>query len=149
MVMRKKMAKAIVIYETTYGYTETMAKDIVAGLREAGVEVKLKRVLSAKADDLKDVDAVVLGSPTYVRDLIAAMKTFLFEMDKADLKGKIGAAFGSYGWSGESIEIMTETMKNLFEMNMIEPGLRIKRRPTEKGLEECREFGKKIAESIK
>ncbi|RLG32747.1 FprA family A-type flavoprotein, partial [Methanosarcinales archaeon] len=87
--------------------------------------------------------------PTYVRSLIAAMKTFLFEMQKADLKGKVGAAFGSYGWSGESIEILTETMKNLAGMNVIEPGLRINRRPTEKGLEECREFGKKIAEEIK
>ena len=43
----------------------------------------------------------------------------------------------------------TETMKNLAGMNVIEPGLRIKRRPTEKGLEECREFGKKIAEKMK
>jgi len=143
------MAKAIVIYETRSGNTEMMAKAIEAGLEEAGVDVELKKAARAKADDLKDIDAVVLGSPTYVRNLIAAMKTFLFEMDKADLKGKIGAAFGSYGWSGESIEILTETMKNLAGMNVIEPGLRINRRPTEKGLEECREFGKKIAEEIK
>jgi flavodoxin short chain len=145
----EKMAKAILIYETRSGNTEMMAKAIEAGLKEAGVDVELKKAARAKADDLKDIDAVVLGSPTYVRSLIAAMKTFLFEMDKADLKGKVGAAFGSYGWSGESIEIMTETLKNLAGMNVIEQGLRIKRRPTEKGLEECREFGKKIAEKIK
>jgi len=145
----EKMAKAIIIYETRSGNTEMMAKAIEAGLKEAGVDVELKKAARAKADDLKDIDAVVLGSPTYVRSLIAAMKTFLFEMDKADLKGKIGAAFGSYGWSGESIEIMTETLKNLAGMNVIEPGLRIKRRPTDQGLKECREFGKKIAEKIK
>ena len=126
-----------------------MAKAIEAGLKEAGVDVELKKAARAKADDLKDIDAVVLGSPTYVRALIAAMKTFLFEMDKADLKGKVGAAFGSYGWSGESIAILTETMKNLAGMDVIEPGLRIKRRPTDQGLKECREFGKKIAEKIK
>jgi len=143
------MAKAIIIYETRSGNTEMMAKAIETGLKESGVEVGLKKGARANADDLKDVDAIVLGSPTYVRALIAAMKTFLFEMDKVDLKGKIGAAFGSYGWSGESIEILTETMKNLAGMNVIEPGLRIKRRPTEKGLEECREFVKKIAEKIK
>ena len=40
------MAKAIVIYETAYGYTETMAKAIVAGLKEEGVSVELKKVLS-------------------------------------------------------------------------------------------------------
>ena len=143
------MAKAIIIYETRSGNTEMMAKAIETGLKESGVEVGLKKGARANADDLKDMDAIVLGSPTYVRNLIAAMKTFLFEMDKADLKGKVGAAFGSYGWSGESIEILTETMKNLAEMDVIEPGLRIKRRPTEKNLEECREFGNKIAESIK
>jgi len=126
-----------------------MSKAIETGLKKAGVDVELKKAARAKADDLKDIDAVVLGSPTYVRALIAAMKTFLFEMDKVALKGKIGAAFGSYGWSGESIEIMTETLKNLAGMNVIEPGLRIKRRPTDQGLKECREFGKKIAEKIK
>ena len=94
------MANAIIIYESRSGNTEMMAKAIVAGLEEAGVDVELKRAVRAKADDLKDMDAVVLGSPTYVRSLIAAMKTFLFEMEKADLKGKVGAAFGSYGWSG-------------------------------------------------
>ena len=143
------MAKAIIIYETRSGNTEMMAKAIETGLKESGVEVGLKKGARANADDLKDVDAIVLGSPTYVRSLIAAMKTFLFEMDKVDLKGKVGAAFGSYGWSGESIEILTETMKNLAGMNVIEPGLRIKRRPTDQGLKECREFGKKIAEVIK
>lgn len=131
------------------GNTEYMAKAIEAGMKEAGVEVELKKAACAKADDLKDVDAVVLGSPTYVRAMIAAMRTFLFEMEKADLKGKVGAAFGSYGWSGESIGIMAETMVNLFEMDVIEPGLKVKRRPSEKDLEECRAFGKKIADKIK
>ena len=143
------MAKAIIVYETRSGNTEYMAKAIESGMKEAGVEVELKKGARAKADDLKDVDAVVLGSPTYVRALIAAMKTFLFEMDKVDLKGKVGAAFGSYGWSGESVEILTETMKNLAGMDVIEPGLKVKRRPSEKGLEECRAFGKKIADKIK
>ncbi|MEA2075523.1 MAG: flavodoxin domain-containing protein [Euryarchaeota archaeon] len=143
------MGKAIIVYETRSGNTEYMAKTIEAGMKEAGVEVELKKAARTKAEDLKDVDAVVLGSPTYVRALIAAMKTFLFEMEKADLKGKVGAAFGSYGWSGESIGIMTETMVNLFEMDVIEPGLKVKRRPSGKDLEECRAFGKKIAARIK
>lgn len=143
------MAKAIIVYETRSGNTEMMAKAIETGLKKVSVEVELKKAARTKAEDLKDVNAVVLGSPTYVRALIAAMKTFLFEMDKVDLKGKVGAAFGSYGWSGESVEILTETMKNLAGMDVIEPGLKVKRRPTEKGLEDCREFGKKIVERIK
>ena len=143
------MAKAVVIYETTYGYTETMAKAITAGLKEAGVEVELKRVLGAKAEDLKDVDAVVLGCPTYHHDMITTVKTFLFKMKKVDLKGKVGATFGSYGWSGESVEMMHDTMKHIFEMEMIEPSLKMKSTEVLTGEKECREFGKKIGERIK
>jgi flavorubredoxin len=145
----KKMAKAIVIYETAYGYTETMAKAIEAGLKEVGVDVELKKALAAKEEDLKDVDAVVLGCPTYHHDMITTMKTFLFKMKKVDLKRKVGAAFGAYGWSGESVEMMSDTMKHVFEMDMIEPDLKMKGTEVVTGEEECKEFGKKIAGMIK
>jgi flavorubredoxin len=81
--------------------------------------------------------------------MIGSMKTFLFEMEKADLKGKVGAAFGSYGWSGESVQMLTDTLKHIFGMNVIEPGLKVLRRPDESGLKQCREFGKRIAEKIR
>jgi flavorubredoxin len=94
------MPKAIIIYDTRSGNTGMMAKAVEEGLKEAGVDVLSKRTVSARANELANVDAVVLGAPTYHHDLMASMKTFLFEMEKADLKGKVGAAFGSYGWSG-------------------------------------------------
>ncbi|TET41818.1 MAG: FprA family A-type flavoprotein [Dehalococcoidia bacterium] len=142
------MSQAIIIYDTRSGNTEKMAKAIEEGMQEAGVKVLSKRTVNAKADDLTNVDAVVLGAPTYHHDLIQSMKTFLFQMEKADLKGKIGAAFGSYGWSGESVQMMTDTMKHIFGMSVIEPGLKILRRPDESGLKQCQEFGREIAEKI-
>ena len=142
------MPKAVIIYDTRSGNTGVMAKAIEEGLKEAGVEVLSKRTVSAEAGDLSGIDAVVLGAPTYHKDMIASMKTFLFEMEKADLKGKVGAAFGSYGWSGESVQMMTDTMKNIFEMKVIEPGLKILRKPSEEGLKQCQILGKMIAESI-
>jgi flavodoxin I len=143
------MSKAIIIYDTRSGNTGMMAEAIEEGMKEAGVAVLSKRTVDASANGLTDVDAVVLGAPTYHHDLIASMKMFLFEMEKADLKGKLGAAFGSYGWSGESVQMMTDTMKHIFGMNVIEPGLKILRRPEEGGLKQCREFGRRIAEKIK
>jgi len=137
----------MIIYDTRSGNTAMMAKAIEEGMKEAGVEVSSKRTVTA--GDIKDVDAVVLGAPTYHHDLIGSMKTFLFEMEKANLKGKAGAAFGSYGWSGESVQMMTDTMKHVFGMNVIEPGLKMLRRPDEGGLKQCREFGRKIAEKAK
>ena len=142
------MSKAVIIYDSRSGNTGMMAKAIEEGMKEAGIEVSSKRTVNATAGTIRDVDAVVLGSPTYHKDMIASMKTFLFEMEKADLKGKVGAAFGSYGWSGESVQMMTDTMKHIFGMNVIEPGLKMLRRPGEGGLKQCQEFGKKIAEKI-
>jgi flavodoxin short chain len=143
------VSKAVIIYDSRSGNTGMMAKAIEEGMKEAGVAVVSKRTVDTSANDFIGVDAVVLGAPTYHHDLIASMKTFLFEMEKADLKGKVGAAFGSYGWSGESVQMMTDTMKHVFGMNVIEPGLRILRKPGEGGLKQCQEFGKKIAEKIR
>lgn len=126
-----------------------MAKAIEEGIKEAGVAVVSKRTVNASANDLIGVDAVVLGAPTYHHDLIASMKTFLFEMEKVNLKGKVGAAFGSYGWSGESVQMMTDTMKHVFGMSVIEPGLKMLRRPDESGLKQCQEFGRRIADKAK
>jgi flavodoxin I len=143
------MSKAVIIYDSRSGNTGMMAKAIEDGMKAAGAEVSSKRALNATVVDVKDVDAVVLGAPTYHHDLIASMKTFLFEMEKADLKGKVGAAFGSYGWSGESVQMMTDTMKHIFGMNVIEPGLKMLRRPGQNSLKQCQEFGRRIVEKIK
>jgi len=143
------MPKAAIIYDTRSGNTAMMAKSIEEGMKEAGVELSSKRTVGATAGDVKDVDAVILGSPTYHSDMIGSMKTFLFEMEKANLKGKVGAAFGSYGWSGESVRMMSDTMKHIFGMDVIEPGLKTLRRPDEGGLKQCREFGRRIAERVR
>jgi len=143
------MSKAVIIYDSRGGNTGMMAKAIEEGMKKAGIEVSSKKTINASAVTMRDADAVVLGSPTYHKDMIASMKTFLFEMEKADLTGKVGAAFGSYGWSGESVQMMTDTMKHIFGMKVIEPGLRMLRKPSEDGLKQCQEFGGKIGETIK
>jgi flavodoxin I len=144
------MAKAIIVYDTAYGNTEIMAKEIENGLKEAGVDVVVKKALDAKVDELKDFDAVVLGCPTYYDDLISSIKWFLTDMRKVDLKGKVGAVFGSYGWKAV-LEHMYAPMKNIFEMEMVDPVLKKKMTEliTKEGKLECKEFGKKIAEKIK
>jgi flavorubredoxin len=146
----KKMAKALVVYDTNFGYTEIMAKEIGKEIKEAGIEVETKMSPKAEPEDLKGVDAVVLGCPTYFEDVSTTIKLFLIEMKKAGMKGKVGAAFGAYGWGGESIQIMNDTMKHMIEMDMVEPGLKLKTTQIILGAEkECREFGKKIADKIK
>jgi flavodoxin short chain len=143
------MDKAIIIYATRTGTTEIMAVAIRVGLNEAEIDVTVKNVEKAKISDLAKADAVVIGCATYYDDLLPSMKTFLFEMRKANLKGKIGAAFGPYSWSDKSVKMLTDTMKHVFQMNVIEPGLNLQQRPERSDMEPCVEFGRKIAKKIK
>jgi flavorubredoxin len=64
------------------------------------------------------------------------------------LKGKVGAAFGSYGWSGEAPKLLLEIMKNRFEMQVTEPPLLAKYVPDEKMLGMCQDFGKRVSEIL-
>ncbi len=142
------MPKAIIIYATRTGNTQIVAETILDGMKQSGVEVLLKRVADVEVSELAGVDAVILGAPTYHHDLIESMKTFLFKMESVDLRGKIGAAFGSYGWSGESVGMMNDTMKHVFGMEVMAPGFKLAGRPTGESLEQCREFGREIVERI-
>lgn len=142
------MPVAILIYETSSGNTEKMALAIKDAMEETGIQVLLKRTMKLKVEQLLDVDAVILGSPTYHSDLILPMKSFLPKMEWVDLKGKVGAAFGSYGSTGESVQIMTDSMRDVFKMDMVEPGLKLLSGWDADRLQECMEFGKRIAEKI-
>lgn len=142
------MPGAILVYETSSGYTEKMAQAILEAMKEAGVEVLLKRTMNLQVDELLKFDAVILGSPTYHKDLIRPIKSFLSKMEEADFKGKVGAAFGSYGWSGEAVQIMTDNMKHTLGMDVVEPGLKQLSGWDETRQQQCREFGQKIAEKI-
>ena len=145
------MANAIIVYDTAYGYTEQMAQAIEKGMKDDGIDVVVKKALDTTVDELSGFDAVVLGCPTYYNDLISSVKWFLVEMRKADLKGKVGGAFGAYGWSGESIDLMRVPMKQIFGMDTVDPGLKVKMTEivSGEGKKASVEYGKKIAERIK
>ena len=148
-LVMSKAAKLLILYYSQTGNTEMMARAVAEGAKSVpGVNVEL--VYYAKAEDLANADAIILGMPTYYHDISLDMKRLLEEVAAKGikLKGKIGAAFGSYGWSGEAPSILLEIMKKRFETETIEPGLTAKYTPNEKALEECRKLGKTVAEKI-
>ena len=126
-----------------------MANAVVEGVKKAGTsDVELN--FHVDAEDLANFDAVLIGSPTYHHDMPIDMKK-LFEDAAAkgvNLKGKIGGAFGSYGWSGEAPKLLLEIMKYRFEMHVIEPPLLAKYVPERDMLDECRNFGKRVSETL-
>jgi len=143
------MPKILVLYYSRTGNTEKMANAVSEGLKEIqGLEVELTYRMTPET--LIEYDAIAVGIPTYHHDMTMDFKRLFEEaaVKNINLKGKIGAAFGSYGWSGEAPKMVLEIMKNRFEMNIVEPPLLIKYTPDQAGLEKCRDFGKKIAEKL-
>jgi flavorubredoxin len=143
------MSKILVLYYSRSGNTEKMAKAVAEGAKNAGnPDVELN--YHVNAEELAGFDAIILGAPTYHHDMPIDMKK-LFEDAAAkgvNLKGKVGAAFGSYGWSGEAPKLLIEIMKNRFEMQVTEPPLLAKYVPDEKMLVLCRDFGKRVSETL-
>ena len=143
------MFKILVVYYSHTGNTEKMAKAIAEGARTIQkVEVEVKRHESPWS--LDSFDAILIGAPTYSHNITNNIRKFLEEIafHNVDLKGKIGAAFGSYGWSGEAPRMVLEVMEHKFKMEVMKPPLLIKNAPDEKGLEECRKLGRNVAEQI-
>jgi len=126
-----------------------MAKAVAEGAKTLGTpDVELS--YHVDAEDLPSFDAILLGAPTYHHDMPLDMKNLFEEaaVKGISLKGKVGAAFGSYGWSGEAPKLLLEIMKNKFEMHVTEPPLLAKYAPDEKTLNLCRDLGKRVSETL-
>jgi flavorubredoxin len=145
----QEMAKALIVYATRTGETEKIGNLIAEGIRFSGHEAKVVSVTEVKKEeDLKGFDAVVFGSPTYHGEMVQGMKTLLFMAEKADLEGKVGGAFGAFGWSGEAPDRIFDTMKNIFKMNMVSVPLRLKSANLGGGLKMAQDYGREIAEKL-
>ena len=126
-----------------------MAKAVAEGAKNTG-NPDVELTYHVDAEDLANFDAILMGTPTYHHDMPIDMKR-LFEEAAAkgvNLKGKVGVAFGSYGWSGEAPKLLLEIMKNRFEMQVTEPPLLAKYVPDEKALNLCRDLGKRVSETL-
>jgi flavodoxin I len=142
------MTKILVLYYSQTQNTEKMAEAVAEGAKNGNAEVELSYFV--EAEDLGKYDAIIVGVPTYHHDMPQEMKS-LFEdaaAKRVNLKGKIGASFGSFGWSGEAPKLVLEIMKNKFEMHVTEQPLLLMYTPDAKGLEACRALGKRVSESL-
>ncbi len=126
-----------------------MARAIAEGAQSSGnVDVQIN--YHVDTDELASFDAIIIGAPTYHHDIPLDFKN-LFEEAGAkglSLKGKVGAVFGSYGWSGEAPKLVLEILKNRFEMRVIEPPLLARYGPDQNALAACKDLGKKVAETL-
>jgi len=143
------MPKALIVFTTRTEETLRIAEFIAEGLRFSAVDVTLTEAKDIKKEsDLAGYDAYVFGSPTYHGEMTAGMKTFLFLAEKAGLAGKAGGAFGAFGWSGEAPERIYETMRNIFQMDMVGGPLRLKSSKLQGGMKMAQDYGREIAAKL-
>ena len=108
--------KALILYSTISGNTKFIANILAEGLKERGIDPEI--INARKGSDvqligekIKNYDLIFFGSSTRYGDMVGDMETVLKELREMDLSDKWGIAFGSYGWSGESIEIISDYLK--------------------------------------
>jgi flavorubredoxin len=142
------------IYDSMWNGTRRMAEAIAEGIKlaDSSVAIKLFHVArSDKADIITEIfkaKAIVVGSPTVNRGILSAVAGILEEVKGLNFKNKKAAAFGAYGWSGESAKIITEKLKESgFEI--IQEGIRVNWYPSPQDIESCISFGKELAEKLK
>jgi flavorubredoxin len=143
------VAKALVVFSTRTGETKDIAELIAEGMRMQGVEANVVNVTAVKKEaDLDGYEAYVFGSATYHGEMMQGMKTMLFLAEKANLEGKVGGAFGAFGWSGEAPGRIYDTMKNIFKMNMVSGPLMLKSSSLGGGIQMAQQYGKDIGKKL-
>ena len=136
--------KVIIPYVSAYGYTGQLAEKIMEGLAASGdFEVKSYDLVTAdKAEvlaELAGADGILLGSPTILQEALNPIWDLTINMYPPIHGGKFAAAFGSYGWSGEAVDHLTQRLEQL---NMkVMKGLKIRLKPDETDLTDAYDFG--------
>jgi flavorubredoxin len=144
--------KAVIVYDTMWQSTEKMAHAIQAGIMAEGVPSKpLNLRMWHRSDvmtDVFDARAVVVGSPTLNNQMFPTVADFLCYLKGLKPRNKLGAAFGSYGWSGEAVKLI-ESELDAMAIERVQPGLRVQFVPQQPLIESCHEFGRVIGRAVR
>jgi len=148
---QKPTKKAVVVYDTMWHSTQAMAEAIVEGLGMAGVDARSMHLRSYHRSEIItevfEAGAVLIGSPTLNNGLFPTVSDFLCYMKGLKLRNKLAAAFGSYGWSGESVKLITKELEEM-KLEVVDPGLALKWVPDDEGKAACLALGRKIGASL-
>jgi flavorubredoxin len=157
------MAKVFIIYDSKTGNTELMANAVAEGVRSVkGVETQLIKIgIKCSISILNDADAIIIGSPTIYGNITQEVREFLIDLNylqtakRLILRGKKGAAFGSYGWDGGwNTERIEQELKAL-GIHLVAPAvsavdqggaMQMKIHPND--LKKCRELGLAVAKAV-
>lgn len=143
--------RAVVIYDSMWQSSALMARCAGEGLREAGLETSL---LSLSANNRSDVatevlgaGAMLVGSPTINGQIFPSLADVLCYLKGLRPQGLLGAAFGSYGWSGEAVKQLNASLTEM-GVEVVHPGVRVRYVPKPADQLACREFGRAVGQTL-
>ena len=142
---------AVILYDTMWDATRRMAEAIGDGLAAERVPYQMFHMaISDRNDVITEVfkaKAILVGSPTMNQGLLPTISPILEDLKGLKFENKIGAAFGSYGWSGESVRIIEEHFARC-NIKVIAPGVLAKWQPKAADIAECEKLGRTVAQAI-
>jgi flavorubredoxin len=150
IVSEKNKMNILIAYVSAYGYTKEAAYLIAEGINETeGITVDLTDIENISLDDLESKlimsDGLLIGSPTINQNTILPVYKLFALINPIRDKGKLGGAFGSYGWSGESPNIILENLR-LLKLKIFEETAAFKFSADNNKAANLREFGRHFAQ---
>ncbi|MGE5628837.1 MAG: FprA family A-type flavoprotein [Solirubrobacterales bacterium] len=143
--------KIEIFYLSAYGYTERLAKFIAERINSKGIKAEARDITSMELSDavaaIDKAAGVMIGSPTINQDAVKPAWDLLSLVCAIINRGKPAAAFGSYGWSGEGVPMLTERLKSL-KFKVMPEGLRCKFAPSSEDFAKAEEFTDKFIELL-
>jgi anaerobic nitric oxide reductase flavorubredoxin len=143
-----------IVYDTMWNGTRKAAEAIAAGIKAANESVTIK-LFNVARSDINDVvteifksKGIIVGSPTINKGVLHSIASLMDIAKGLQFKKKKAAAFGCYGWSGESVKMINGLLEEAgFEL-INNDGLRMMWNPDEEAVEACQAFGKEIGEAL-
>jgi flavorubredoxin len=138
----------VIIYNSMWGATHNMAEFIGKGIGHAGVSYKIFNLATSDRNDvIAEVfksKGIILGSSTVNNGLLTKLMPVIEDLVGLKFINRVAAAFGSYGWSGESPKLLEEYLKKA-KMKILLDGIKFQYMPNDKELHQCIEFGEEFA----
>ena len=149
---QKPTRKAAVVYDTMYESTTLMAQAIAEGLRAGGANAKLLPLRACHrtdvATEMLGAGALLVGSPTLNNNLFPTVADALTYLKGLKPRNLIGAAFGSYGWSGEAVGQVEDVLRGM-KVELVGESVKAKYVPDDEALGRCHSLGVLVAERLK
>jgi flavorubredoxin/flavin reductase (DIM6/NTAB) family NADH-FMN oxidoreductase RutF len=149
---KQKALSVALLYTSAYGNTGMMANAIANGLTQSGVYVNSLNCEYANPEDIaaavEECDSFIIGSPTLGGHAPTQIQTALGLVLANASKTKLAGVFGSYGWSGEAVDLLETKLLNAGYPLGFET-LRVKFKPTPEILTQCEQSGIEFAQALK